>query len=163
MNEPKTDRLSLRSLFVGVEEHVPVTGGGTRPYVNFDNAASTPALGRVLDAVNEFSRWYSNVHRGTGYKSRISSWAFEKAREYIYSFVNTSPDHNIVLFSRNTTESINHLAQRFPFRQGQVVLTTVMEHHSNELPWRKVATVVHVDVLPDGRIDERDFQSKPPT
>jgi cysteine desulfurase/selenocysteine lyase len=151
---------SFRHLFVGVDEQVPVVGGGMRPYINLDNAASTPALTLVLDAVNEFSRWYSNVHRGTGYKSRLSSWAFEKAREYIYRFVNTSPEHNIVLFSRNTTESINHLAQRFPFKDGDVVLTTVMEHHSNELPWRKVAHVVHVNVLLDGRIDEQDFQSK---
>jgi cysteine desulfurase / selenocysteine lyase len=143
-----------------MDEQVPVVGGGTKPYVNFDNAASTPALTLVLDAVNEFSRWYSNVHRGTGYKSRFSSWAFEKAREYIYEFVKTTPVSNIVLFSRNTTESINHLAQRFPFKKGDIVLTTVMEHHSNELPWRKVAQVVHVNVLPDGRIDDRDFQSK---
>jgi selenocysteine lyase/cysteine desulfurase len=154
------DTKSMRRLFVGVDEQVPVVGSGKRIYINFDNAASTPALTLVLDAVNDFSRWYSNVHRGTGYKSRLSSWAFEKARKYIYDFVNTSPEHDIVLFSRNTTESINHLAQRFPFREGDVVLTTVMEHHSNELPWRKVAQVVHVNVLPDGRIDDLDFQSK---
>ena len=151
---------SLRSLFVGTDEMVPVVGGQKRKYINFDNAASTPALRKVLDAVNEFSKWYSNVHRGTGYKSRLSSWAFDKSRQHIYEFVNASPVDKIVLFSRNTTESINHLAQRFPFKKDDVVLTTVMEHHSNELPWRQVATVVHVNVLPDGRIDNQDFQAK---
>jgi cysteine desulfurase / selenocysteine lyase len=160
MNESHKDIKSLRQLFVGVDEQVPVVGGSMKPYINFDNAASTPALTQVLDAVNEFSRWYSNVHRGIGYKSRLSSWAFEKARKYIYKFVNTSPDRDVVIFSRNTTESINHLAQRFPFRKEDIVLTTVMEHHSNELPWRKVAHVVHVSVLPDGRIDDQDFQLK---
>ncbi len=150
----------FRSLFVGIDEQVPVVGGGTKRYVNFDNAASTPAMKPVLEAVNELSRWYSNVHRGTGYKSRLSSWAFERSRERVYSFLHASPDSHVVLFTRNTTESINHLAQRFPFRDGDIVLTTVMEHHSNELPWRQVATVVHVDVLDDGRISEDDFRRK---
>jgi cysteine desulfurase / selenocysteine lyase len=150
----------FRHLVVGVEEEVPVAGGGKRPYINFDNAASTPALKPVIDSLVAFSKWYSNVHRGTGYKSRLSSWAFERSRDRVYGFVNASPKDKIVLFTRNTTESINHLAGRFPFRAGDVVLTTVMEHHSNELPWRKVARVVHVNVLPDGRVDEEDLQSK---
>ncbi len=151
---------TFRSLFVGLDEEVPVAGGGKRRYINFDNAASTPAMKPVLDAVNELSRWYSNVHRGTGYKSRFSSWAFERSRERVYGFVNASPSDKVVLFTRNTTESINHLAQRYPFTDRDIVLTTVMEHHSNELPWRQVARVVHVDVLPDGRIDEADFVRK---
>jgi cysteine desulfurase / selenocysteine lyase len=145
---------------VGSDAEVPVAGGGVRRYVNLDNAASTPALTVVLDAVKEFSKWYSNVHRGTGFKSRLSSWAFETSRDRIYRFVGASHEDRIVLFSRNTTESINHLASRYPFRRGDVVLTTVMEHHSNELPWRKAAIVEHVGVLPDGRVDEADFKSK---
>ena len=150
----------FRSLFLGVDELVPVVGGGSRKYVNFDNAASTPVLKPVRDAVTEFSKWYSNVHRGTGYKSRLSSWAFDRSRELVYAFVNASPTEEVVLFTRNTTESINHLAHRFPFKSGDVVLTTVMEHHSNELPWRQVARVLHVDVLPDGRINNDDFREK---
>jgi cysteine desulfurase / selenocysteine lyase len=150
----------FRRFIVGADETVPVAGGGRRPYINLDNAASTPALRPVVDAIVEFSKWYSNVHRGTGYKSRLSSWAFERSRDRVYRFVNASPEDKIVLFTRNTTESINHLAGRFPFRPGDVVLTTVMEHHSNELPWRKAARVVHVDVLHDGRVDEADLRAK---
>jgi selenocysteine lyase/cysteine desulfurase len=160
MSESGKSKRSFREYFVGMDEQVPIAGGGMRPFINFDNAASTPALSPVLDAINTFSRWYSNVHRGSGYKSRLSSWAFERSRDYIYDFVKTTPADNIVLFTRNTTEAINHLAQRFPFREGDMVLTTVMEHHSNELPWRKVARVLHVDVHPDGRIDEEDLQAK---
>jgi cysteine desulfurase/selenocysteine lyase len=150
----------FRHWVVGVDEKVPVAGGGKRPYINLDNAASTPALRPVIESIVEFSKWYSNVHRGTGYKSRLSSWAFERSRDRVYRFVNASPEDKVVLFTRNTTESINHLAGRFPFRSGDVVLTTVMEHHSNELPWRKAARVVHVNVLPDGRVDEEDLQAK---
>ena len=147
-------------LVVGLKTMVPVVGGGERRYVNLDNAASTPALQPILDAVNRFLPWYSNVHRGTGFKSKLSSWAFEKARERIVEFVGADSLHQVVLFSRNTTEAVNHLAHRFPMKKNGVVITTVMEHHSNELPWRKVAKVVHVGVLDNGRIDEEDFQRK---
>src|SRR5512143_1449922 len=144
---------------VGSEERVPVLGGGTRRYVNFDNAASTPALACVRDTVDDFLRWYSNVHRGTGYKSRLSSWAFEEARNRVAGFVGVDPRESVVLFCKNATEAINKLARRFPFRAGDVVVTTVMEHHSNELPWRRVAEVAHVGVLPDGRVDEADLEA----
>src|SRR6476661_1816134 len=145
---------------VGAAERVPVLDGTSQPYVNLDNAASTPALACVRDTVNEFLGWYSNVHRGVGYKSRLSSWAFEEARARVARFVGADPGDAIVLFCRNTTEAINKLAHRYPFERGDVVLTTLMEHHSNELPWRRAADVVHVGVLPDGRVDEEDLDRK---
>jgi selenocysteine lyase/cysteine desulfurase len=144
---------------VGAEERVPVLGGGTRRYVNFDNAASTPALACVRDTVDDFLRWYSNVHRGTGYKSRLSSWAFEQSRDRVARFVGADPGDSVVLFCKNATEAINKLAHRFPFRDGDVVVTTVMEHHSNELPWRRVARVAHVGVRADGRVDEEELEA----
>jgi selenocysteine lyase/cysteine desulfurase len=85
---------------------------------------------------------------------------FEEARDTIARFVHADLSDSVVLFCKNTTEAINKLANRFSLQPGDVVLTSVMEHHSNELPWRKVAHVVHVDVTPDGRIDERDFSEK---
>jgi cysteine desulfurase/selenocysteine lyase len=150
----------MRHLIVGADEQVPVLGGGMRTYINFDNAASTPTLQPVLDKVTEFLKWYSNVHRGMGFKSKLSSWAFDRSREIIAEFVRGNQPERVVIFAKNTTEAINHLANRFPFRPDGIVLTSVMEHHSNELPWRKVARVVHIDVLPDGRIDEADFRRK---
>lgn len=164
MNTPAVEKsmheADFRSYFIGMDETVPLIGGNSTRYINFDNAASTPPLRPVLDSVNTFSRWYSNVHRGTGYKSRLSSWAFEQSRERVYKFVNAAPETDVVLFTRNTTESVNHLSHRYPFKSGDIVLTTVMEHHSNELPWRKVAQVVHINVLPDGRVDDNDFAWK---
>ena len=149
---------------VGAEERVPVLGGKSRRYVNLDSAASTPAFACVRDTVDEFLDWYSNVHRGVGYKSRLSSWAFEGARARVARFVGADPTDSVVLFCRNTTEAINRLAHRYPFRPDDVVLTTLMEHHSNELPWRRVAEVVHVGVTRDGRVDEETWRaSSPPT
>jgi Selenocysteine lyase len=151
---------TIRKYIVGIDEEIPLLGGGRRPYINLDNAASTPTISIITDKVNEFLKWYSNVHRGTGFKSKLSSWVFEEARDTIAKFVNADLSDSIVLFCKNTTEAINKLANRFPFQPGDVVLTSLMEHHSNELPWRKVAHVVHVDVTPDGRIDENDFKEK---
>jgi selenocysteine lyase/cysteine desulfurase len=145
-------------MIVGVDEQVPVLGGGTRPYVNLDNAASTPALRPVVDEMTEFLKWYSNVHRGTGFKSKVSSGLFERARDKVAAFVGGGQPGRTVMFTKNTTESVNLLASRFPFRTDGVVLSSVMEHHSNDLPWRRFAKVVHARVLPDGRIDEEDLQ-----
>lgn len=148
---------SLGLEIVGAEMTVPLLDGSERRYINLDNAASTPALACVRDTVDEFLKWYSNVHRGSGYKSRLSSWAFEKARDRVARFVEADPKDAVVIFCKNATEAVNRLAHRIPFRQGDVVVTTLMEHHSNELPWRRAARVVHVGVLPDGRVDEDDL------
>ncbi|HEY6928243.1 MAG TPA: aminotransferase class V-fold PLP-dependent enzyme [Thermoanaerobaculia bacterium] len=144
----------------GVDQPVPVLSGASRRYVNLDNAASTPALVCVRDAVDEFLNWYGNVHRGAGFKSQLSSWAFEQGRDRVARFVGAERSDSVVLFCKNATEAINKLAHRYPFRPGDVVVTTLMEHHSNELPWRRVAEVVHVGLLPDGRVDEKDLARK---
>jgi selenocysteine lyase/cysteine desulfurase len=151
---------TIRKYIVGVEEEIPLLGGKRRPYINLDNAASTPTISLITEKVNEFLKWYSNVHRGTGFKSKLSSRVFEEARDTIAQFVHADLSDSVVLFCKNTTEAINKLAHRFSFQPGDVVLTSVMEHHSNELPWRKVAQVVHIEVTPDGRIDENDFREK---
>jgi selenocysteine lyase/cysteine desulfurase len=145
---------------VGANQRVPILGGASRRYVNLDNAASTPAFVCVRDAVDEFLNWYGNVHRGAGYKSQLSSWAFEEGRDRVARFVGANPSDSVVLFCKNATEAINKLAHRYPFRPGDVVVTTLMEHHSNELPWRRVAEVVHVGLLSDGRVDEQDLANK---
>ena len=151
---------TIRDFVVGVNEQIPLLDGRRRPYINLDNAASTPTISLITDKVNEFLRWYSNVHRGTGFKSKLSSWVFEEAREAIARFVHADLSDSVVIFCKNTTEAINKLAHRYPFGPGDVVLTSLMEHHSNELPWRRVAHVVHIEVTQDGRIDEGDFKAK---
>jgi len=131
-----------------------VLGGGTRRYANLDHAASTPPFLAVLDAVNRFSSWYANVHRGTGFKSRLSSWVFDDARHAALRFVGADAAHAVAIFTRNATEAINPLAVRLRLPADAVVITTLMEHHSNDLPWRRAARAVHVGVDRFGRVDE---------
>ncbi|HTY58941.1 MAG TPA: aminotransferase class V-fold PLP-dependent enzyme, partial [Bacteroidota bacterium] len=143
----------LRREIVGIDTRVPLLDGTERPYVFLDNAASTPALRGVLRAIEEFLPWYSGVHRGTGFKSVLATGVFDAAHDAIGRFVGADPSRTTVIFTKNTTECINKVSNRFRFAPGDVVITTVMEHHSNDLPWRKNARVVHCGTTPDGHPD----------
>ena len=158
MQTPTPVHTGYRHLFVGLEVPVPLLNGERRPYINLDNAASTPPLKAVQQAVNEFALYYSSVHRGTGFKSQLSTHAYEAARRIVLDFVGADAREHTCAFVKNTTEAINKLSRRFPFTtQRNVVLTTGMEHHSNDLPWRSAAETVHIRLTPDGRLDEADF------
>jgi cysteine desulfurase/selenocysteine lyase len=144
-----------------VDQPVPRLDGSLGRYINFDNAASTPPLRAVEAAVQAFMPWYSSVHRGTGFKSQLATHAYEQARAITLGFVGADPATHVCIFGKNTTEAINKLARRFPFQAGRdVVLVSMMEHHSNDLPYRAVARVVHVAVKPSGELDEADFDQK---
>jgi len=156
----KNDRLTIdnvREHVVGVGAQVPLLDGSHRQYVNFDNAASTPALRPVYDKVNDFMTWYSSVHRGTGFKSQIATEAYELAHDLVGCFVRANLETNTVIFGKNTTEAINKLARRFPLERDDVVLVSTMEHHSNDLPWRQRTRLYHIAVNDDGTLDEEDF------
>ncbi|HAY84479.1 MAG TPA: aminotransferase [Chloroflexi bacterium] len=149
------------SLFVGTGTKVPLLNGNQTRYINFDNAASTPALKFVQQAVNDFLPYYSSVHRGTGFKSQLSTHNYEEARQITLQFFGADSQTHTCVFGKNTTEAINKLARRFPFTaQRNLVLTSAMEHHSNDLPWRAQVEVLHIDLLPDGRLDLLDFDEK---
>src|SRR5438093_12331450 len=77
----------MRDLIVGGHTLVPTIDGALRPYVNLDNAASTPIALPVKAKVDEFMEWYSAVHRGSGFKSQLSTDAYERAREIVAEFV----------------------------------------------------------------------------
>lgn len=146
--------LNPRELFRALDAPTPTLSGAGRPYAHFDHAASTPPLASVLDAVNAFVPYYANVHRGHGFKSRYSSRALEQARHAVLDFAGAADATHVAVFTRNTTEAINLLAARWPLPAGAVVIATAMEHHSNDLPWRRVATVLHARVDATGAVDE---------
>ncbi len=152
-----TELKQLRERIIGIDSLVPLLDGSMVRYVNLDNAASTPVHQDVMDTVNQFMNYYSSVHRGTGFKSRLSTVAYDQAHEIVAHFVGADPTTNTVIFGKNTTEAVNKLSYRLPIKPDSVVITTQMEHHSNDLPWRRIAKVVHVKVLPNGNLDEQDF------
>jgi selenocysteine lyase/cysteine desulfurase len=135
---------------VGDDLLVPCVDGVERTYANLDAAASTGALAAVETRVRDFLPWYSSVHRGAGYKSRRATRAYEDARGAMLEFAGRADRDDVVVICRNTTEAINHLAYRLRFAPDDVVLTTVVEHHANLLPWTRAARTRFVECASNG-------------
>jgi selenocysteine lyase/cysteine desulfurase len=150
----------IRQRIVGLDVKVPLLDGSRRPYINFDNASTTPAFWDVCEALELFLPWYSGVHRGTGFKSGVATQAYDDARHIVGSFFGADPDAQVVIFVKNSTEAINKAARRIPLSPDDVVLVSLMEHHSNDLPWRPQATVIHAAVTPRGELDLQDVRRK---
>ncbi len=155
---PESD---YRHLVVGTDTKIPLFNGQWATCINFDNAASTPPLVSVMEEINQFSCMYSSIHRGTGYKSQYSSQLFEEARSTVLKFVNADPNNDTVIFVKNTTEAINKLSYRLreETKKG-IILSTWMEHHSNDLPWRNKFLVDYVQVNPQGKLSLEDLERK---
>ncbi len=149
-----------RRKVVGIDRVVPLAGGSTGPYVYLDNGATTPALEPVLQAVQDFLTWYASVHRGAGFKSRLATAAYEETREIVAAFVGAELTDRVVVYGKNATEALNKLAARLDFGPDDVVLCTVIEHHSNLLPWRAHAKVEHVELDAKGELDMADLEAK---
>jgi selenocysteine lyase/cysteine desulfurase len=152
----------LRNSIIGAEQKVPLSDGKYVTAINFDNAATTPVLNSVLKEINNFAPWYSSVHRGAGYKSQVTSDFYEQGRVVVQSFVNSDKENDIVIFTKNTTESINMLSFILSQQKNQqnVILSTFMEHAANDLPWRNKFKVDYVDIDSLGRLSIKDLEDK---
>ncbi|MBR5083635.1 MAG: aminotransferase class V-fold PLP-dependent enzyme, partial [Prevotella sp.] len=110
-----------------------------RPLVYLDNAATTQKPLCVLDAMrNEYLNVNANVHRGVHYLSQQATDLHETAREKVRLFLNAARTEEIV-FTRGTTEAINLVASSFVdefMGEGDEVIISTMEHHSNIVPWQ---------------------------
>jgi len=148
----------VRRQIVGIDAKVPLLNGRSTTYINLDNAASTPSLAPVLDTINNFMPWYSSVHRGTGFKSIVSTEAYEDARQTVADFFGASNDDYVVVFGKNSTEALNKLSYRLALKKTDVVLVSLMEHHSNDLPWRGKARIKRIGIDNQGRLDEEHFR-----
>ncbi|MDA8393976.1 MAG: aminotransferase class V-fold PLP-dependent enzyme [Candidatus Dormibacteraeota bacterium] len=126
--------MPVRPTLCGAGVPAPLLTGGERPYVNLDYAASTPALCAVAQAVERMLPYYSSVHRGAGFKSQVSTAAYESARERLLSFFGAR-EGDVAVFTRNTTDSMNLLASAM--HPGSSVVTFCSEHHADLLPWRR--------------------------
>ena len=113
-----------------------------KPLVYLDNAATSQKPRAVIQALVDYYEGYnSNVHRGVHTLSMEATDKYEEARVKVARFIN-SPSSEQVIWTRNTTESINLVAQTWAasnLREGDEILVTEMEHHSNLVPWQEVA------------------------
>ncbi|WP_149262650.1 aminotransferase class V-fold PLP-dependent enzyme [Actinomadura sp. K4S16] len=134
VTHPEGVRVRRLPRVVGADAPVPVRGGHRVPYANFDYAASAPCLEAVQEAVTRALPYYSSVHRGAGYASQVTTSAYEEARETVRSFLGAWR-RSAVVFTRNTTDSMNLLAHAVP--AGTSVVVFESEHHASLLPWRR--------------------------
>ena len=111
-----------------------------KKYSYLDNAATSLKPIQVINKINDYySNNSSNVHRGIFKLSEQATEDYEKTRENIAQFFNC--DTNEIIFTKNTTESINLLSYSFSpsINSKDTILTTIMEHHSNFVPWQQVS------------------------
>jgi selenocysteine lyase/cysteine desulfurase len=124
----------------GAEIQAPLIQGGHVRYANLDYGASAPALSVVSAYLNEILPFYASVHRGAGYASQISTSVYENSRNIVREFVGGRADDSVI-FTRNTTDSLNLLAGCLPVvdhhHTGEVLYLDI-EHHANLLPWQGV-------------------------
>src|SRR4051794_4638763 len=149
--------MTLDLRLVGDDLEVPCVDGVARRYVGLDAAASTGALATVAERVAEFLPWYSSVHRGAGWKSQLATARYEDARAAALAFAGRGDGtDDVAIICRNTTEAINHLAYRLDLDRDDVVVTTVVEHHANLLPWARVAARRYVECDEGGTFSTAD-------
>jgi cysteine desulfurase/selenocysteine lyase len=137
-----------------------------KPLVYLDNAASAQKPRAVLDRLTHaYEHEYANVHRGLHYLANAATEAYEGARETVRRFLNAASSAEIV-FTRSATEAINLAAASFGLEHigaGDEIVLSVMEHHSNIVPWhfhreRKGAVIKWVDVDDDGAFSLEAFE-----
>jgi cysteine desulfurase/selenocysteine lyase len=151
-----------RDLIMGVNNKVQLIDETLVTGINFDNAATTPPLKCVVEDIIKFCPWYSSIHRGEGYKSQVSTSRYEESRKIVGRFVGYDEENMEVIYVKNCTEAINKLANILCCgkRSDHVILSTSMEHHSNDLPWRYNYTIDYVDVDDKGRLDLVSLKDK---
>jgi cysteine desulfurase / selenocysteine lyase len=132
----------------------------------FDNAATTQKPKVVIDKLVEFySSMNANIHRGVHHLSEISTQAYEDSRIKIKNFINAASEKEII-FTKGTTDSINIVAGSFgrgKLKDGDEIIITAMEHHSNIVPWQLLAKdkKIKIRVVPitdDGEIIFEEFE-----
>lgn len=137
-----------------------------KPLVYLDNAATTQKPQCVMDKITEmYSTVNSNVHRGVHYLSQAATDEHEAARKTVQRFINANIPEEIV-FTRGATESINLVASSFCrsfCKEGDEILITAMEHHSNIVPWQIQADIrgLKIKVIPinkDGELIMEEFE-----
>ncbi len=138
-----------------------------KPLVYLDSGASAQKPQVVIDAIsNTYENEYSNVHRGLHYLSNATTDAYEKAREQVRGFLNAGSVDEII-FTKSATEAINLVAYGYGepnIKDGDEVVLSVMEHHSNIVPWhflreRQGAALKWFDINKDGSFDLEQFET----
>lgn len=142
-----------------VRAEIPFLGTGI---IYLDSAATTPTPQQVLDAMFEYYREYgANIGRGLHRAAKRATEAFEASRGKIAKTVGAKPEE--IAYTKNTTEALNLVAQGLGLKKGDKVVATVLEHHSNLLPWQRLERTRGVELelvraTPDCMIEPQSIE-----
>lgn len=151
---------SYSILFNGIDTEIELPNGQKVVPINFDNAATTPPLKKVDEFICENIMMYGSIGRG-GQKSAYCTKAYEVSRETILDFFGLDEtDGYEVIYVKNTTEGINLLANILCDRNSHKILTSRMEHHANDLPWREMGKTYYCEVDTEGMLMVDDLEEK---
>lgn len=149
-----------RVLFNGIDMQIELPEGRCVVPINFDNAATTPPLKKVDEFLWENIMMYGSVGRG-GQKSAYCTQAYEISKNEILKFFQLDEEDGYeVIYVKNTTEGINLLANVLCDRNTRKILTTRMEHHANDLPWREYGKPYYCEVDRDGKLRLEEVEEK---
>ena len=137
-----------------------------KPLVYLDNAATTQKPAQVINKIKEYYETSNaNVHRGIHYLSEKATLQYEKAHEIVGNFINS--DFEEMVFTKNATESLNLLAYSLTKNlvQGDEILLSQMEHHSNIVPWQQIAkekklVLKFIKITSEGLLDLQDLKNQ---
>lgn len=144
---------NIRDAIYGLDEKFEIEGGKKVPAINLDNGATTPPFKVVIEDINKKLLRYGSIGRGKGQKSQITSKIYKKGYKTVKKFVGADSNDYTVFYVNSTTDGMNKLASALITSPSDIVISTRMEHHANDLPWRERAKVYYVDVKEDGRLD----------
>ncbi len=138
--------MDYRNLYDGIEEQIKLPNGALITPINFDNGATTPPLKSVTKIISDNIKNYGPIARGVGFKGEYCTNMFEDCRNKILDFFGLDGcNSHTVVYTKSDTESLNILANTLINNKDDMILTSRMEHHANDLPFRNVGKVVYVD------------------
>lgn len=150
--------MAIRDMIFGLDALVELDNKRMVPAINLDNAATTPPFKEVVIEIKRQLMYYGSIGRGKGQKSEHSTEVYENGRNDVKRFLGANSDIYTVFYVNNTTDGMNKLASALIESPDDIILTTRMEHHANDLPWRERAKTVYVEVDKKGRLILDDFE-----
>lgn len=146
---------------VGTDDHIKLKNRKDTKVILLNNAATTPPFESTLKAVNEYLQTYGALHRGAGPHANLTFQKADEAIKTLRKFLDVTDDQAL-LFTSNTSSAINLFIRMLRLKENDVIIKSVIEHTSNNLPWsfNSDAKTVYVNAFDDGSLDYEDLEKK---
>ncbi len=151
---------TIQDKVIGLNEPVKLEDGTSRPQVHFNNAATTLELQHVSDTIAEKKKMYGAVERSESQKSKYTTSIYNNTRDKVIEFLGADPEKHTCFYTNSTTDGLNKLASALITSKKDIVLTTRIEHHANDLSWRERCKVKYAEVDKKGRVIYSQLEKK---